>query len=263
MKTDIRIFLLGISALALFLFYSLSPYEVGEGENALFKADFKKLAGITETDSTLMAVVPDTVTVVPDKPFEPDTTSQNIFFFGDSMVDYLARRLGDYAARNGHKVNSVVWISSTTKLWAETDTLQYFLKKYDPSYVVICLASNELDIRNLESRKGYIKTIQSKLGDLPFIWISPPNWKEDTGINELIRTMVGKDRFFDSSHLDLQRGPDKKHPTVKGSAIWMDTVARWMSSKECRHPIILEEPEEKVTPKNILTLRPYNRKKKK
>ena len=261
MRTDIKIFLLGISALTIFLTYSLLPYQVGEGDNAIFKADFKKLAGIAEIDSTELVEQVDTVVIEPDKPFAPDTTSQRIFFFGDSMVDYLARRLGDYAAKNGHEVNSVVWISSTTKLWAETDTLQYFLKKYDPTYVVICLASNELQLYNLEPRKGYIKTIQKKLGDLPYIWISPPNWTEDTGINEIIKNAVGKDRYFNSTELELKRGPDHKHPTVKGSAVWMDTVARWWSSKECRHPIILEVPDEKVTPKNILTLRPYNRKK--
>jgi hypothetical protein len=109
----------------------------------------------------------------------------------------------------------------------------------------VCLCSNELFVRDLDDRDTYIKQIVRKIGDTPFVWISPPNWKEDTGINELIISNVGTNRYFDSRHLELKRGRDKVHPTFDAAEGWMDTVAVWMNSPQTAHPIRMDKPAEK------------------
>ena len=162
--------------------------------------------------------------------------------FGDSMLEWLAKRLCDYTLENGYDLSSIIWYSSSTKLWATTDTLQYFLDRIQPDYVMLCLGGNELFVRDLSKREKYIDTIVKRIGDRPFLWIGPPNWKKDTGINDLIRQRVGEGRFFDSRELELDRAEDNMHPTRSAAALWMDTIAVWLSSSKARHPLKMDRP---------------------
>ncbi len=187
----------------------------------------------------------------------PDTTHQRVLFFGDSMLEGLTRRLVDYTEANGHELHTVVWYSSSSKLWAETDTLQFFMRKVDPTYIIVCLCGNELFVNDLDQRDKYIKTILGKIGDIPYVWVSPPNWKEDTGINDVIIRNVGKDRYFDSRYLKLERGKDHAHPTFSAAAIWADTIAAWLRSPQTAHPIKLDTPVEKAKHPDVTLLMPY------
>ena len=89
------------------------------------------------------------------------------------MVEGLSRRLGDYSAENGHTLYTVIWYSSSTERWGTTHTLEYYMHKYKPTYVIICLGSNELFVNDLENRAQYVREIVKKLGNTPFVWISP------------------------------------------------------------------------------------------
>ena len=101
---------------------------------------------------------------------------------------------------------------------------------------------NELFVRDLSKREKYIDIIVKRIGDRPFLWIGPPNWKKDTGINDLIRQRVGEGRFFDSRELELDRAEDNMHPTRSAAALWMDTIAVWLSSSKARHPLKMDRP---------------------
>lgn len=246
MKQYIKLILLLLIPLLLIMCYSIWDKDLW-----LEKADFSKLEDTinsmkTVNDTTDTAIAADTIVIAEtEKEVELDTASHRILFFGDSMLEGLGRRLCDYSMQNGHELTSVIWYSSTSKHWAETDTLQHFINKVQPTFIVVCLCSNELFVRDLDDRDTYIKRVVEKIADTPFIWISPPNWKEDTGINELIISNVGHDRYFDSRNLELKRGRDKVHPTFDAAETWMDTVAVWMSGKETAHPIRMDKPAEK------------------
>ncbi|MDE7414240.1 MAG: SGNH/GDSL hydrolase family protein [Muribaculaceae bacterium] len=265
MKTDIKILLLGLSALGILILYSFSPIQIGEEDTEIRKADFLALATPTKIpvahkstpvkkDTANSAAIAKKAVA---KPEGPDTTSQKILFIGDSMVGFLGKPFESYALCNGHEIESVTWASSTTRHWAETDTLQHFLRKYDPTYVVICLGSNEIFTKNTDQRREWVKTIEKKLGGLPYVWISPPNWKEVYTFTDMLCDAVGKDRYFDSTHLKLDRGPDHAHPTHPAAAIWMDTVASWMQSDKNRHPIVMARPDKKAKTYHIHALKPY------
>ena len=187
----------------------------------------------------------------------PDSTHQQVLFFGDSMLEGLTRRLVDYTEANGHDLHTVVWYSSSSKLWAETDTLQHFIRKVKPSYIIVCLCGNELFVHDLDVRDRYIKTILMKIGDIPYVWVGPPNWKPDTGINDVIIRNVGRGRFFDSRYLQLQRGKDHAHPTFTAAAQWADTIARWLRSPNTLHPIRMDDPKEKAKHPDVTLLMPY------
>ena len=85
-----------------------------------------------------------------------DSTPQNILLMGESMVEGLAKPFANYCAANGHQFNSVCWYSSTTRHWVQTDTLEYFLNKFNPSYVFVTIGGNEQFLSNLESRDQFI-----------------------------------------------------------------------------------------------------------
>ena len=70
-----------------------------------------------------------------------DTAAQRVLIFGDSMSEYLGLRLADYANKNGHKLTCITWVSSGTKNWATTDTLQHYIQRIKPTHVFVCLGS--------------------------------------------------------------------------------------------------------------------------
>lgn len=224
--------LIGILLIPLILItsYSFFEKEIAIGNFSLQKADISRhflKSDTLKTDS----ISSDTISILTENTFTSDTTSQRILFLGDSMVEGLSKRMRQYAAENNHDLLNVIWYSSSTKIWAESDTLAHFLKSFQPTYIMVCLGGNELFVRDLDKREKYIKTIIKQIEDKPYIWIGPPNWKEDTGINLLIEQNTGKTRFFPSKDLTYERSSDGAHPTFASSAKWMDSIAVWISDK--------------------------------
>ena len=81
-----------------------------------------------------------------------DTSSHRILFVGDSMAGGLRHRMSQYATANGHTMEVVAWYSSSSKYWAKTDTLSAFIRKFKPTYIFLCIGSNELFVRNIAER---------------------------------------------------------------------------------------------------------------
>ncbi|MBD5213695.1 MAG: hypothetical protein HDS75_02570 [Bacteroidales bacterium] len=211
----------------------------------------------------LVRWIPDTVlteeecpSLVPKFPAEVDTTAKTILFFGDSMLEGLSPRLADYCKRNGHKLYTVIWYSSTTEIWGRCDTLSTFIRRYKPDYVFACLGANELFVRDIKNkRKPYLEHILDQIGDRPLLWIGPPNWKEDTGINDLLSERLEEGTFFLSNGMKFSRKRDGAHPTSASAAQWMDSIVRWMPG-HCLHPILMEMPEAKGRPDKLILLQP-------
>lgn len=240
-------------ALILIVLYSLSDTEIKIGNFTFQKADIKKYFHHQDTlpSDTLVPVLP-----TQQQPLViMDTTSQRILLFGDSMVEGLSKRLQNYAAENNHECLSVIWYSSSTKIWAETDTLEYFKRTFNPTYIMISLGGNELFVRDLDKREEYIKQIIKKFGDIPYIWIGPPNWKEDTGINDLMEKHAKPHRFFPSKNLKFDRISDGAHPTMKSAANWMDSVAVWIQN-ETYYRIKMDFPQSNAKKGSTILLQP-------
>ena len=159
-----------------------------------------------------------------------DTLPKKILIFGDSMLEGLSPRLAAYAKHNGHSLYSVIWYSSTSKVWGTSTKLKEYISKFNPDFIFVSLGANEMFVKDIiKARDKYVKTILSQIGDIPYIWIGPPNWKEDTGINELVRMNVPEGRFFLSKGMHFDRSSDKVHPTRASAALWMDSVINWMA----------------------------------
>ena len=177
-----------------------------------------------------------------------DSVPQSIFIFGDSMTFNLALRLAQYAKQNGHTIHSVNWDSSNTKIWADHDTLAYFLKLYKPTQIFISLGSNELYLKNPDVRRPEVKKILSVIDTIPYVWIGPPNWTEDSGINDMIASECKPGSFFRSAGMEFKRKADKVHPTRESSADWMDSIMRWIPQSS--HPFVVDIPSDSIGKSN-------------
>ncbi len=174
---------------------------------------------------------------------ELDTTPQRILLTGDSMVEGLMFAFKDYAIENGHDLFPAIWYSSSTLVWGKSQQLKKLIDFYKPTIVFIALGSNELFIRNIiEDRAKYVDNILNQIGNTKLIWIGPPNWKPDTGINQLLETKLGKKRFFLSKNLQLARARDGAHPTRFASRIWADSLFNWVKTHSL-YPFLLNPPQ--------------------
>ena len=176
---------------------------------------------------------------------ETDTLPKTILFFGDSMLDGLYPRLAAYADENGHTLYAVIWYSSTSEVWGKSDKLKNYILRLQPDYIFVSLGANEMFVKDIaEKRDKYVKKIISDIGDIPYVWIGPPNWKDDTGINSLIAANAGPNHFFLTKGMQLPRMKDGAHPTHEAAIEWMDSIVRWMPVHS-DHPIKLDLPSTK------------------
>jgi hypothetical protein len=160
-----------------------------------------------------------------------DESPQRILILGDSMIDGLLPRLADYAVENGHTVRAVIWYGSRTIDWGRGTRLKEMLTAYRPTFVIVALGSSELYAHGVEKRSGAVQRMLEAIKPRKLVWIGPPNWTTDTGINALLEREVGADRYFRSADLTFERKKDGIHPTLASSERWMDAVARWIVDK--------------------------------
>ena len=238
-------FTLALALLCLMAFARFCPpNEPGKGLRRLNLPAFLKPGADTTETAPADTLIKNT---------EPDTSTHRILFVGDSMVEGLRHRMSQYAVANGHTMDCVVWYSSSSKYWAQSDTLTYFIKRSKPTYIFLCMGANELFVRNTEERDLAVEDIISEIGNLPFIWIGPPNWKPDTGINDILLRRCGKSRYYPSLRLHYQRGKDGAHPVLSSYNMWADSVSAWLRDSSA-HPIRWEIPADDTPKKYGLTL---------
>ena len=247
-------------AVAFVLFFALSSFgdiTVGgvEVQNAGLYAALVPQTADAESESENETTVEEPTEVKseteaapePPKPqFVVDTLPQRILFVGDSMLEGLAPRLAAYAKHNGHELYSVIWYGSTTKSWGNTEKMAEYIKQFNPTFIFVSLGGNEMFVKDIKTRHlQQLKNILKQIGTIPYQWIGPPNWKPDTGINELLAENIPADKLFVSKDLTLARASDKVHPTRVAAYGWFDLIAEWMSENQ-KYRIKLEKPEEQT-----------------
>ena len=241
------LWLLFVAAFALFA--AASAFDMPEiGGHKLKSSEIvPSLLAVEEVEDVFENQLSDTAAIVAEEapafPVPCDTTAKTILFIGDSMLEGLGPRLAAYAEKNGHTLYTVIWYSSTSEVWGRSDKLRHYIDTVHPDYVFVCLGANELFVPDIANkRRGYVKKILADIDTIPYVWIGPPNWKPDTGINGLVASEAAKGGFFLSDGMHFERSKDGAHPTRSSAALWMDSVARWMPEHSF-HPIRMEVPD--------------------
>ena len=188
---------------------------------------------------------PEKAVAQPSKPKKAamDTTAKVILFIGDSMLEGLGPRLAAYAQENGHTLINVIWYSSTTEIWGASTRLKERIAEFHPDYIFVCLGANELFVSDIQrKRQRYLDNMLAQIGDIPYVWIGPPNWKPDTGINDMLQQSCAPGTFFLSNGQHFDRAKDGAHPTHASASAWCDRVCSWVMTQSA-HPIRLNKPK--------------------
>ena len=172
-----------------------------------------------------------------------DTTKQRILLIGDSMAYSLMFRAKNYCDFNGHDLFVVTYVAATSQTYAQSDTLEYYVNQFKPTYIIFVIGANEMFALDGPQRGKYFDRIIPQTHGIKTIWVGPPNWKEDTGINKAMMEKFGKKQFFLSKNLHFTRVEgDVAHPDRKSGTMWMDSIASWIM-RDSYFPIRLNRPD--------------------
>jgi hypothetical protein len=119
--------------------------------------------------------------------------------------------------------------SSFTVSWASK--MELLVQNTQPDLVIINLGANEMSNTDPPAHAPAVRRIVKSVGDRPCVWVSPPSWRKDTGILDVIRENSAPCRFVDSDeHVKepIPRQSDKIHPNPEGGAIWAGAFWKWL-----------------------------------
>lgn len=180
-----------------------------------------------------------------------DTTKQRILLIGDSMAYSLMFRAKNYCDFNGHDLFVVTYVAATSQTYAQCDTLEYYVNEFKPTYIIFVIGANEMFTLDGPKRGKYFDKIIPQTHGIKTVWVGPPNWKEDTGINDAMMEKFGPKQFFLSKNLHYTRvSGDVAHPDRKSGTMWMDSICSWIM-RDSYFPIRLNRPENNSNPIHV------------
>jgi hypothetical protein len=168
-----------------------------------------------------------------DPPAPPIPKGTAVLHIGDSFalagfVQSLKPRMQALGTRYEVKAET----SSFTTTWASKMNL--LVSNTQPDLVIINLGANEVSNTDPPAHAGAVRRIVQAIGDRPCVWVSPPLWRKDTGIIDVIRQNSAPCRFFDSDTLvkkPIPRQSDRIHPNDEGGAIWAEAFWIWLQAE--------------------------------
>lgn len=175
--------------------------------------------------SLVLAAAIEAPPATPPAPPPPSLAGKKVLHVGDSMVGGqwgLTRALEAKFAEEGAKLVRDYKVSESIASFDKSPKLKELLARHEPDIVILTLGTNDALVPYPQALAPHVQSIVKRIGARECYWMGPPLWKPDTGILAVIRENAGACRFYDASHLKLQRGGDGIHPTDKGGADWAD-----------------------------------------
>ncbi len=145
------------------------------------------------------------------------------------MGDLIFFPLRKLRQANGFEIVYKPDYGSKISEWAKTRRLVSYIQKYRPDFIVFTLGSNEILWRVNTQKIKNIRKILTHLKGKEFVWVGPPNWKKDWGLDSVIHANVGDGHYFVSKNFDFKRRSDGAHPTAYEGEVWTDTLVRWIN----------------------------------
>jgi lysophospholipase L1-like esterase len=152
---------------------------------------------------------------------------RRVLLVGDSMAEGIAPFLQSRVEAAGGVWTSEPEQSSTIIWWQGSGRLRELIAQHRPDIIFIALGSNELFTKDAEARASIIRTMVSEIGSRQAYWVGPPSWKPGSRLVPVIEKNFQDGHFYNSDNLDVPRGPDGKHPTLKGYERWVDLIWNW------------------------------------
>ncbi len=158
-----------------------------------------------------------------------------VLHIGDSFVNAsLKQNLGPKIRSAGSSYVAEAATATYTTTWANNPDLDRWLASR-PALVLVTLGANEVDMPNPELHAGAVEQLARKIAGAKAscVWITPPLWKKDSGILQIIHDHSAPCLFFDSDAVtgglsDDERQRDRIHPNEKGGARWSEAFWGWL-----------------------------------
>ena len=203
------------------------PRDQGSGPSATIAAEWIATRGTS--GATAGAATP---------PARDASRDPWVLHVGDSFVDAsFQQNLRPHFRDSGSRYISQSQVATYTTTWAYDPAFDAWLAR-KPALVIVTLGANEADIPVPEQHAKPIAAIARKIAaaGAACVWTTPPLWRQDTGIVQVIHDHAAPCLFFESdavmgSPLSLaERNPDRIHPNPKGGARWAGAFWKWLQS---------------------------------
>lgn len=152
---------------------------------------------------------------------------RRVLLVGDSMGQGIAPFLQRKVEAAGGRMVSAPEQSSTIIWWQGSGKLRGLIAEHRPDIIFIALGSNELFTKDAGTRAPIIRRMLEEIGRRDAYWIGPPSWKPGSALVPVIEENFQAGRFYNSDNLQVPRGPDGKHPTLKGYEQWVELIWNW------------------------------------
>lgn len=188
--------------------------------------------GSTEPANVVAPVLPPPIAALP---IEPKTV---VLHVGDSFVmagfsQSLRPKMKSvgalYEVRGAQATYTTTWHSKLSRLVGD----------YHPDLVIITLGANEVTLTDPWARADAVTRLVKVVGDTPCVWVTPPLWRKDTGIIEVIKQRAKPCLVFDSDAIagPISRQPDSIHPSNAGGAVWAEAFWKWLLDHRAPAPV--------------------------
>lgn len=183
----------------------------------------------------------------PPPPIPPNTAVLNI---GDSfLLAGFSQALKPKMVALGARYEVRSEQSSFTVTWA--GKMETLVAMTQPDLVIINLGANEMSNTDPPTHASAVRRIVKSIGDRPCVWVSPPSWRKDTGILDVIRQNTPPCRFFDSDDNvkePIPRRGDHIHPNKEGGAVWAEAFWKWLQAERAPAEPPPADPKKKPSP---------------
>jgi hypothetical protein len=171
-------------------------------------------------------------------PAQPPALTGNgtwVLHIGDSFADAsFQQNVGPRIRASGARYVVEATTATYTTTWAYDVELETLLSR-KPSLVIVTLGANEVDMPVPTQHAGAVERIARRIegAGADCVWTTPPMWKDDTGILQVIHDHCSPCLFFDSDAVlgglrPDERQPDRIHPNKRGGARWADAFWSWL-----------------------------------
>jgi lysophospholipase L1-like esterase len=171
-------------------------------------------------------------------PFAPAAQAPKdswVLHVGDSFVEaWLKQTLGPRIRATGSRYVVEAESATYTTTWAFGRDLDEWLAKR-PSLVIVTLGANEVDMPSPGEHARAVEELARKIhaAGASCVWTTPPLWKPDTGILQVIHDHCAPCLYFDSDAVlgglrSDERQEDHIHPNRRGGRRWADALWQWL-----------------------------------
>jgi len=162
-----------------------------------------------------------------------------ILLIGDSLGVGTAPHFAALAKEAGAEFKSIAITGSRIDQWASSKELPKILASFQPDLVLVSLGTNDAYMRGpdvIAQQHAALLQLLEVLRGRDIVWIGPPTLPAAAtpGIVPMIQDAAGtalapRFFYFHSERLQIPRGPDHLHPTVRGYAGWAGAIWHWLS----------------------------------